>query len=380
MLEHELVPDPSPAPEALDELFTQVRELQSQAPAPMLAPGMCDGTGEDEFVFIRGNHKNPGERVPRRIIEALAGEAPPQFDAQAGSGRLTLADQIAHADSPLTSRVLVNRVWHHLFGQGLIPSTDNFGVLGEPPTHPELLDYLAIEWVRDGWSIKRLIRRLMLSQTYRMSSRPRLGQDVIDPQNKWLHHARVRRLEGEAIRDTLLAVAGDLDLRMFGPGVPVYLTEFMQGRGRPDRSGPLNGDGRRSVYLEVRRNFLVPMLLAFDMPIPFNTMGRRNVSNVPAQSLILLNDPLVVHQARRLAARVMQEEPGAAERIDRIYRLALSRPPTRAESELAAEFIQAQRQLYIRDGREAEAPDSEQRVWGDLCHVVFNLKEFIFLN
>ena len=246
-----------------------------------LAVAMQDGDGVDEHVFKRGSYKTPGDEIPRRFLEALAG--PNRLPAARGSGRLELARQMTDpALDPFLPRVMVNRIWHHLFGRGIVASVDNFGVLGEAPTHPELLDYLADQFVKDGWSVKKTIRRLVLSSAYRMSSQP-TDADQADPQNLLLHRMRLRRLEGEAIRDAMLSVSGRLDLKMYGPPVPVHLTPFLEGRGRP-ADGPLDGDGRRSLYTAVRRNFLPPMMLAFDTPSPFSTVGRRTVSNVPAQA------------------------------------------------------------------------------------------------
>src|SRR5262249_55097683 len=157
---------------------------------------------------------------------------------------------------------------------GIVASTDNFGVLGEQPTHPELLDYLADRFAKEGWSVKKLIRALVLSSAYRMASQPNEAADRADPGDLLLHRMRMRRLEGEASRDRMLAVSGRLGDKMYGPRVPIYLRESQEGRGRP-ASGPLDGDGRRSLYLSVRRNFLSPFLLAFDTPSPFSTVGRR---------------------------------------------------------------------------------------------------------
>jgi len=268
--------------------LARLADLKGQIkPASRLCMAMMDGSAEDEQLLIRGNYKTPGERVPRRLLEALDG-CPPPSD-QRGSGRLQLARQIASPDNPLTARVAVNRIWHHLFGRGLVASVDNFGVLGERPSHPALLDHLARRFLAGQWSQKKLIREIVLSETYQMAavSWSPAGRRI-DPANHLLHRMRVRRMEGEVLRDWILAVSGRLDRRMFGPSVPVQLTAFMQGRGRPRQQGPLDGDGRRSIYIAVRRNFLSPMMLAFDTPIPFTTIGRRNVSNVPAQALILI--------------------------------------------------------------------------------------------
>jgi hypothetical protein len=183
----------------------------------------------------------------------------------------------------------------------------------------------------------------------------------------------VRRLEAEAVHDALLAVSGRLEPRMYGQGPLPYLTPFMIGRGRPSTSGPLDGDGRRSIYLNVRRNFLNPMFLAFDYPIPFTTMGRRSVSNVPAQALTLLNNPLVLQQAELWARRVLAE-PGrtARERVVGMYVSAFGQAPIEAELAEALGFLAAQGKEYGR----ADDP----RAWADLCHVLFNVKEFIFVN
>ncbi len=373
-----LCPPDSPARQQLTlkagELLEPQKRLAARVhPHSATAPAMLEGSGLDETVLIRGASRRPGELAPRRFLEALAGTNQPPI--RSGSGRLELARQITDPSNPLTGRVMVNRVWHHLFGRGLVATVDNFGVLGEHPSHPELLDYLANRFVHEqSWSLKQLIRELVLSRTYQMSSRPTdSGAEESDPQNLLLHRMNVRRLEGEAIRDALLAVSGRLNLKPGGPSVPVHLTPFMDGRGRPGQSGPLDGDGRRSIYQEVRRNFLNPMMLTFDTPIPFNSMGRRNLSNVPAQALILMNDPFVVDQAVTWAKST---PPGAdvEARIFAMYRKAFGRSPTTTEIDSAKSFVQDQIASY------AGADIQDVRVWADLGHVLFNVKEFIYLN
>jgi hypothetical protein len=335
-----------------------------------LALAMWDGNGVDENVFVRGSPKSPGERVPRRFLEAFAGTRP---IAAGGSGRLELANQMTDpARDPLIARVFVNRVWHHLFGAGIVASVDNFGVLGERPTHPALLDFLADRFVREGWSSKTLIRELVLSSTYAMSTHGDPAAAAADPQNLLLHRARLRRLEGEAIRDSLLAVSGRLDLKQFGPSVPIYLTPFLEGRGRP-ASGPLDGDGRRSIYLSVKRNFLSPMLLAFDTPIPFSTVGRRQVSNVPAQALILLNDPFVQQQAELWVKKTSANGGSASSRVQKMYLAAFQREPSQDEATACRDFIREQAARY-------GSTDADVRVWKDLAHTLLNTKEFIYLD
>ena len=344
---------------------------------------MWDGTQTDERLLIRGNHRTPGPVVPRRALEALqrtggGRQATENRGQSTGSGRLELARQLVDPHNPLTSRVIVNRVWQHLFGRGIVPSADNFGVLGQPPTHPELLDHLAHEFMQDGWSLKRLIRRIVLSRTYQQASAVRSQESEADPQNVLFHRQNLRRLEGEAIRDAILAVSGRLDRTQFGPSVPVHLTPFMQGRGRPGTSGPLDGSGRRSIYVAVRRNFLSPMMLAFDTPIPASTVGRRNVSNVPAQALILMNDPFVVEQSRVWAKRLLVDATASPEsRVCRMYREAFSREPTTDELAAAQAFLSTQAEEY---GVSRDSAASNERLWADLAHVLFNVKEFVWLR
>ncbi len=171
------------------------------------APAMIDGSGVNEFLLIRGSSKTPGPEVPRRFLEAIAGDTP-LSPSTVGSGRLELARQLTSPTNPFASRVIVNRIWHHLFGRGIVASTDNFGVLGEPPTNPELLDHLADRFLRDGGSIKHLIKAIVLTRAYQMSSRPDPEADRQDPDNKLVHRMAIRRLEAESIRDALLAVSG----------------------------------------------------------------------------------------------------------------------------------------------------------------------------
>jgi cytochrome c553 len=358
--------------ETVREWWTERQKLATQIKrASRLALALRDGNGVDGNVFIRGSHKALGEVVQRRFLEALAGKEP--LSAGDTSGRLQLAQQMTDPSvNPFISRVIVNRVWHHLFGQGIVPSVDNFGVLGERPTHPELLDYLADNFAREGWSIKKLIRSLALSSAYRMASESSSAPaEEVDPQNRLLHRMRVRRLPGEAIRDSLLLVSGRLDKTMGGPSTPIYLTPFLEGRGRP-ASGPLDGNGRRSIYLAITRNFLSPMMLAFDTPIPFSTVGRRTVSNVPAQALILLNDPFVHQQTELWGRRVAGQKATTAERIDGMYLAAFGRSATEAERKVCEAFLKQQAEVY-KAGPENPAP------WIDLAHTLVNVKEFIYL-
>lgn len=351
----------------LSKLIQRRNESIARLPRPRRVMSLVDGTGENEYVFIRGSHKNLGEEVPRRFLEAIAGSEQPV--PESGSGRLALAQRMIDDSNPLLARVMVNRLWKHHFGQGIVASVDDFGVQGQAPTHPQLLDWLASEFIREGWSLKKMHRMMVLSSTYRQSNRSTPEANIIDPQNKLLHRMSIRRLEAEAIRDAILSVSGRLDNRMFGQSVMPHLTAHMTGRGRPRRSGPIDGDGRRSVYINVRRNFLTPFFLAFDYPVPFTTIGRRSVSNVPAQALALMNNPFVRQQAELWAKDILHDQSQTSEqRIERLYVTAFGRPPTQTELQTALDFVQSQ------------GEPNDHQTWTALCHVLFNVKEFIFLN
>ena len=351
-------------------IMAQTKALKAvDAPDPIMVTAILDGTPEDERIHIRGSHQKLGDVVPRRNLTAFGGQAAP---AQS-SGRLELARQLVADDNPLVRRVIVNRVWHQLFGRGIVPTVDDFGKMGQSPSHPELLDWLAADFSeKQGWSIKQLLSEIVLSQTYRMSSAPHPDIDadrlaVVDPENILLHCAPVRRLQAEAIRDAVLTVSGRLDPSVGGASIPVNLTSFMEGRGRPGTSGPLDGAGRRSLYTEIRRNFLPPFLLAFDMPIPFNAMGRRSVSNVPAQALTMMNDPFIVEQAQLWADHITADASRTnAEKITDLFRSAFARRPS--------DFELGQIETFL-----ASEPEPKQ-AWADLCHALLNKKEFIYLN
>jgi cytochrome c553 len=355
----------------LAEIRASKQRLENEISYAHRALVMIDGTPEDDRVHVRGSPHKFGDVVPRRFLEALGGTEQPV--SANGSGRLDLARQMTDPANPLVARVIVNRIWKYHFGEGLVRTPDDFGNMGQPPTHPELLDWLATEFMHRGWSIKQLHRMILGSRTYQMSSRA-ADQKVeeVDPENKLWHRMALRRLEAETIRDSVLAVSGRLDPEMSGPGVMPHLTPFLVGRGRPAASGPLDGAGRRSVYLAVNRNFLNPMLLAFDSPIPFTTIGRRSVSNVPAQALALMNNPFVVEQSEVWARRMLADLADAKSRIQAMYLAAFSRPATADEVQNALAFIENQSRQY--------PPGETLRPWSDLAHVLFNVKEFIFIE
>ena len=318
-----------------------------------------EGTPRNSALAVRGNPHQRDQITERAQITALG--KPIQIN-ELSSGRQELAHRLVHSNYALTARVIVNRVWQHLLGRGLVHSPDNLGVLGGRPSHPKLLDYLAVELIEHEWSLKWLIREIVMSKTYQLSASPTLEQRVKDPDGALLSHRRVRRLSAEALRDALLATSNSLDFRIAGPSVPIHLNNQMTGRGRPGKSGPIDGNGRRSSFIEIRRNFLDPFLLAFDFPMPSTTAGSRSSSNVPAQALGLLNDPLVSELVARWTTRVTVSDP--ERRIRQMIATAFSRRATDTEVAQCMEFVQE------------HGDDS----WQALAHVLINSKEFSYLR
>ena len=358
----------------LAELVKRYRGIEEkQLVQPRIIPGVEDvDDGIDQPVLIRGNSTRFGEAVPRRFFEVLDGT---RQRFQNGSGRRELAEHIASSKNPLTARVMVNRIWHHLFGTGLVRSVDDFGRLGELPSHPRLLDHLAATFVKDAWSVKRLIRRVVLSRTFRMSARQQHAADAIDPLNRLLRHYPARRLDAESIRDAVLATSGRIKLQLGGASVYPFRDEP-----NADRRlfvGPLDGHGRRSLY--IKTNLMEPtrFLSVFNTPGGKVVEGRRDLSNVPAQALAMLNDPFIIGQAdawgQQLVA-IAHDDP--TERIHVMFQKALSRPPTTNEHD---EFTRLLDQLTSLHKVSVEDRMTSRPIWKDMAHVIFNLKEFIYL-
>jgi hypothetical protein len=386
---------PSMSPR-IEALSAEYRRIEAGLDSPRIVPGLADsGSGFDQPVFVRGDCMKPGELVPRRFLEVLS--KPGDRFQGPGSGRLELARRIASPDNPLTARVIVNRVWHHLFGAGLVRTVDDFGHVGDLPSHPELLDYLAAEFVNPplsplgrgaggegrspprAWSLKRLIRSLVLTRTFQMAHRPKASHEAaaraVDPANRSLHHYGARRLEAEAIRDSILAVSGRLDRTLFGTSIQPYRQQEY-----PDRrlfAGPLDGHGRRSVYIKNNLMESPSFLGVFNFPGGKFTQGRRDVTNVPAQALALLNDPFVHAQADVWAERlVARRDPSVAARINHMFAAALGRPPSAAERE---RFVEAAHQLAGQTDGRSGAVLIRREVWKDLAHAIFNLAEFCYI-
>jgi hypothetical protein len=338
-----------------------------------VAIAMHDGSGQNDFLLIRGNSDRPDREVTRRLLEALGGKDHP-IEARNGSGRMELVEQMLSETNPLVARVFANRIWQHLMGRGIVATPDDFGVQGRLPTHPELLDYLSLQLRTNNWSPKSLIKFICESHTYRQQ----VAQgplSSLDESNELLSVANVKKLEGEVVRDGLLYVAGQLDTKLDGgDSVRVHLTDFMSGRGRPGTSGSLHGEGRRSIFLEVRRNFLNPMLTAFDMPNPFSAMGKRNASNVPAQALTMMNDPLVHWLAGKWVEAELRFPCADEVRIKRMIESSRGQPAREEELAAVLEYLNSER----RQMASSSEREREQAVWSSLAHVLLNAKELVF--
>ena len=328
----------------------------------------------DPHVFLRGNPGRPGKAVPRRFLHVLAGPEPPPF--RKGSGRLELAQAIADARNPLTARVLVNRVWHWHFGKGLVTTPSDFGLRSDLPSHPELLDHLAARFLADGWSIKALHRRIMLSRTYQQSSAPRPDAALEDPENRLVWRFSPQRLDFEAMRDSILAVSGDLDAMIGGRPVAITTAPFTT---------------RRTVYGFIDRQNLDGLYRTFDFAVPDATSPRRFVTTVPQQALFLMNSPFLHQQARRLSSTIGQDASAdVSDGIRRLYLRVLSRQPDADELALAADFLRREAGpsaprldgwKQIMNGKVGGSlADPPLSPWEQFAQVLLLTNEFMFME
>jgi hypothetical protein len=354
---------------AVAKLHRELKAFDRDRPPPLpTAMGLADRPGPPPATRLleRGELSSPAAEVRPGVPAVLTGgrEVPADVTpSPAGTGRrLALAKWVTSPANPLTARVIANRLWQHHFGRGIVATPSDFGVRGERPTHPELLDWLACELVAQGWRLKPIHRLMLLSETYRQSAIAAPEAMAKDPDNRLLSHANRLRLEGEAVRDKLLFVAGTLDPKAGGPGVVTPEIAAASGGAKPT---PATADPtehrRRSVYLFARRNLRPAFLEAFDLPDSNLSCPRRQRSTTAPQALALLNAPEAVAAAAALADRLRREADTDAARIDRAYRLALGRPPTAAERDRAAAFLRS-------------SPLAE------LCRAVFNTNEFVYLD
>ncbi len=314
-----------PTRDKLKKLREEVNEWRSSDKAPLQAHALVDEEkpARDQPILVRGNPGRPGERVPRQFLKVVVGKGRKPFTS--GSGRLELARAIASPDNPLTARVMVNRVWMHYFGHGLVDTGSDFGVRTDPPTHPELLDYLAARFVAEGWSLKKLQREILLSAVYQQASFDRPEARAIDLENSLLWRMNRRRLDLEALRDSLLAVSGTLDETLGGPSVEMV---------NPPKSR------RRSVYGYIERQNLPGFFRTFDFASPDNHTSQRYLTTVPQQALFLLNSPFMVEMAAALTRREeVQEIDQVPAKIHALFRLTLGREPAADELTAAQEFL-----------------------------------------
>ncbi len=413
------------------KLLGEVQELQKLTPLPLpVAEGVRDGDYRlvpdgrgDEPLPGKGNRFNYGVECcflpePDRPYQAppvyfgangldvaedhksfvvdpgylrvlVNGGAPPiahppksrAKDRVSSGRRRALAEWIASPDNPLTARVIVNRIWHWHFGRGIVPTPSNFGKMGMGPSHPELLDWLATEFIRQGWSIKQMHRLIMNSETYKMASSYSQAINLEkDPTNVYLWRFPLRRLEAEAIRDAILSASGQINLQAGGepffPAIPASVREsYRQGKWIMTKEEP--STWRRSVYAYWKRGLKYPMFEVHDQPDPNVTCERRNVTTVPTQALTMLNNEFVLMQARHFAERVMRDAGGDPEKQVRLlYRIALSREPAKKEMDHLLAFVQKQREYHSVQS----ADGATLAALTDLAHVMLNTNEFVYIN
>ena len=366
-----LMPDDVKAAHAA--VKAEIRALEATRP-PRLPSARAIGergrTPEPSYFLHRGSPDAPGSAMTPGVLSAATpGEwtfPPPPDTATTSWRRRGFADWLVHRDNPLTARVMVNRLWQHHFGEGIVRTPSNFGKMGEPPSHPELLDWLAVELIDKGWSLKAMHRLMLTSQAYQTSSTDMAASVAIDPENRLFWRMPRVRLDAETVRDAMLATAGTLQRTVGGPAIFPYIDpDLFEKSSRRDWKGLPDSDPatwRRSLYVFSKRSIRYPMFEAFDQPNLVNSTDRRNRTTIAPQALILMNNPMVLFQAGKFAARVRDEagaDPGR--QVDRAFLLALGRQPDAAERTRALEFI----------GESASGLD-------EFCHVLLNLNEFIY--
>ena len=353
-----------------NQFHEQQRQIEDWIASPGAAPHahvlLDSETPADSPIFLRGNASNPGEKVPRQFLQVLS--PPGRRPFQTGSGRLELAMAIVNTENPLTARVMVNRVWLHHFGNGLVRTPSDFGLRGEAPTHPELLDYLASQFMANGWSIKTLHRAIMLSETYQQQSQSHSEGESIDPENRWLWRMNRRRLDWESLRDSLLAVSGRSDFTMGGPSVPLLSEPFSV---------------RRSIYGFIDRQNLPGLFRTFDFVAPDSSAPQRLQTTVPQQALYLLNSPFMQQQTAALANRISPQQnasdSAAVEpRIQNLYELIYSRSPTADELQLGKDFLADA--PPADPSTTALAIDGEFSLWQEYVQSLLLSNEFVFVD
>ncbi len=346
------------------ELKKSLAQLRKQAPQP--PPRVMSVFEADDIggcpVHIRGSVRDTGPMVPRGFVRAFGTAYRPAFSGRE-SGRRELAAWLVHPSNPLTARVMANRIWQHLVGDGIVSTPDDFGSTGARPTHPQLLDYLAASLVQGSWSVKRLIKRIMLSHVYQLDTDAEPGRRI-DPLNRLLWRMNRKRLEAEAMRDAILSVSGELDLKMGGSLIaPSLESEF----------GYRFSSRRRSVYVPVFRNTLHGLFEAFDFSNPNLVTGKRASSTLATQALYMMNSPFIIEHARAAAVRMLEQEDAMnhGQRIELAFQQILARPPTPAELRLAAAFVRR---------RQGDSREQQLRNWAGLYQTLWSCIDFRYLE
>ena len=369
LLKRDLLSNQSKDDPDLAGLVLRYRDVESRIAFPKTANSMDERDVAPLAYRLnpRGNVDEDGPAIPRRFLEVFADSN--TVERSDHSGRQELAEYLSRPDNPQTSRVYVNRVWQWIFGRGIVATPSDFGKLGDRPSHPELLDWLAEQFMSEGWSTKQLIRRLVLSQTFRQSGTVNQVAVDTDPENRLLHHYPTRRLEAEAIRDSLLAVSGQLDTQLYGR--PIDPPRPVEDEAKRLFSGPLDSNGRRSIYMKMSIMAPPAFLVSFNLPDLRLPTGRRDVTNVPAQALVLLNNPLVVQLAESWGSQVVSDESvKPEERVRSMFARALGRRPNDVE---LSRWTQATIAFSHTDNIMTEVD-----AWTELAHAFFNTKEFIY--
>jgi Protein of unknown function (DUF1553) len=352
-------------------LMRQMGELYTRLPNHFATANVLAHTEvvPDTHILIRGEWRNKGEKVEPAFPPAL-NPGPPIHEPTGilfvPQRRKALAQWLTSPEQPLLGRVMVNRIWQGHFGFGIVRTPNDFGRQGDPPTHPELLDWLASEFAQRGWSIKQMHRLIMLSNTYQTSSLGDKQSLDRDPENHLLSHMNRRRLDSDSMRDTILDVAGKLNLKMGGVGIIPPLTKEELQVARMPNLWPAHPDpaehSRRSIYLQMKRSLTLPMLAIFDAPDPATSCSRRDVSTVAPQALALMNSDFTVTQAEQFAARLRKEKGESPDAlVDHAWRIAFARPPSDQERQTALDYLR--RNSLAR-----------------LCLMIFNMSEFIYVD
>ncbi|MCI0378795.1 MAG: DUF1549 and DUF1553 domain-containing protein [Gemmataceae bacterium] len=339
----------------------------------------------DTHLLLRGKAARPGPKVDPGVPAVLVKDQPPFLapDQKSTRRRLTLAKWIADPKNPLTARVIVNRVWHYHFGEGIVRTPNDFGVMGAQPTHPELLDWLAHWFVDNGWSLKKLHRLILASNTYRMSKTWNKEYAQVDPDNQRLWRFPYRRLEVEAIRDSVLAVSGKLNSKMYGPWMyPEVPKEALAGSSDPDKIWKAFDEeeaSRRTIYAHIKRSFVVPLLETLDLCDTTRSAEKRLTTTVAPQALTLFNGEFVERQAKHFASRLVREAADdASKQIGLAYRIALCRQPSAKEEKVLSAFLLREREQLEREQPKLDTATRARLALEQACRVIFNLNEFVY--